>query len=287
MHCVTEDHIGGPSRNNFHTFSKFCGDASLRDVVIVTNRSSGEKPNDGDAREQESAHKDEFFAGAIDKGARMLCHDGSQASAHAILRHLIHREPTIPLVQAVSLDQRKGLARTTTDAEVVRELTDQVEHHTKAFGELCQGIDAATLAQDEEVKGVLQEEAEDSLEKIEHIRHDLERMVTKFATENSRLEDENRLYKNAFSTQRTEAELRIRLLEEERKARELAEVERGQAEAQLAEERALWEREKKEKESFGVHARHRYSKLFTCGAVIFALVCASRFVFDSSTTLLL
>lgn len=289
MHCVTEDQMGDSSRHNFHTFCKFCDDTSLRDVVIVTNKWSGEKPDDGDAREQESAHKDAFFTGAIDKGARMLSHDGSQASAHAILRHLISRQPTIPIVQGDSVDQRTDLVRTTaTGADAVRELTDQVEHHTKAFGELCQGIDAAALAEDEETREVLHEEAKDSLEKIERLRHDLERMVTEFATENSRLEDENRQYKNAFSAQRMEAELRTRLLGEQRRARELAEAERGRAEAQLAEERALWEREKMEKESLRVHAKQKYGKLFAGGAVIFALlVCTSRFVFDGSTTLLL
>ena len=361
MHCVTEDHMGGPSRHNFLTFSKFCGDTTLRDVVIVANKCPGKAHNDGDGREKESAHGDECFMNAVDKGARMLRHDGSQASAHAILRQFIQREPTTPPVKGESSNRRPDLVRTTSGADNVRTLTDQVEHHTKVFEELCKGIDAATLAKDEEKRKMLQEEAKSSLEKIERIRYDLEQLVTNFAAENSRLEDENqrykdafsaqkaeaelraqlledenrrykdtlsaqkveaefqtwllededrhhkdalatqmaeaelrtrlledenRRYKDAFSEQRTEAELRTRLLEEERRARELAETERRRAEVRLAEERASWERGKMDKERFGVHPKRKYGKLFTCGAVIFALVCASRFVLDGSTPLL-
>jgi len=266
----------GPSRHNFHIFSKFCGDTSLRDVLIVTNESPGEELNDDEARKQEFTNKDEFFGPAMDKGARMLCHDGTQASAHAIIRHLLNRQPTVTPAAGDSLNQQTDLGHTTVGADAVRELTGQVEHHTKVFEELCQGIDAATLAEDEESREMLQEEAKNSLQKIESIRYDLEQMVTGFAAENSRLEDENRRYKNDFTAQKAEARVRIRLLGEERRARELAE-------AQLAEERALWERRKRERESSRERAGPKYDKLFTCGAVIFALLCLSRFALDSST----
>ena len=284
MHCVTEDHMRGPSKHNFHIFSKFCGDTSLRDVLIVTNKSPGGEPNDGEAREPEFTNKDEFFGSAIDKGARMLYHDGSRASAHAILRQLFNREPTVP--HGDSLGQKTDLSRTTAGADAVHELTGQFAHHTKAFGELCRGIDAVTLAENEKHKKKLQEEAKNSLVRIEHIRYDLEQMVTNFATENSRLANENRRYKTNFTAQKAEAELGIRLLGEERRARELAEAEREQAEAQLAEERALWERQKMEKESLRVHAGPKYDKFVACGALFFALLCVSRFVLDGSPLLL-
>lgn len=277
--------MGGPSRHNFHIFRKFCGDTSLRDVIIVANKWPREESDDGEAREHKFSQKDEFFGPAIDKGARMLCHDGSQASAHAILRHLINREHTIPPVQGDSFDQRTKTTHTTAGADAVRELTGQVGHHAKTFGELYEGIGAATLAEDEPNKETLHEKAKNSLEKIERIRYDLEQMVTNFATENSRLGDENRRYKKDFSARKAEAELRTRLLGEERRARELAEAERGRAEAQLADERASWERQKMERENLRNHADPKYDKLFVCGALIFALIGVSRFVFDGSAFL--
>ncbi|KAF8551123.1 hypothetical protein OG21DRAFT_1513159 [Imleria badia] len=283
MHCITEDRMRDTSRHNFRMFSKFCGDTSLRDVLIVANKWPGNENNDGEARDQESPVNDEFFWPAIDKGARMLCHDGSQASAHAVVRHFLHRERTAPAAQGDSLGQQTDLSRTTTtDGDAVRELTGQVEHHTKTFEELCQGIDAATLAEDENTRKKLQAEAKNSLEKIERIRYDLEQMVTNFASENTRLEGENRQYKNNFTAQKEAAELRIRLLGEERRARELAEAERERAEAKLAEERALWERQKMEREGLKEHAGPKYDKLFACGALIIVLLCVSRFAFDGS-----
>ncbi|KAG8214933.1 hypothetical protein J3R82DRAFT_10123 [Butyriboletus roseoflavus] len=283
MHSITEDRMGCPSRQNFHTFCKFCGVTSLRDVLIVTNKSPGEAPNDGEAREHEFANNDEFFRPAIDEGARMLYHDGSQVSAHAILRHLINRQPTTPPVQGDLSGQKTNLTHTIASADAVHELTGQVEHHAKAFEELFQGISVATLAEDKETRETLQEMAKNSLEKIERIRYDLEHMVTSFATENSRLENENRRYKNNYSAQKVEAEFRTRLLSEERKARELAEAERGRAEAQLAEERASSQRQRVERENSRDHVG---SKFLVCGALIFALISVSRFVLDGSTSLL-
>lgn len=284
MHCITEDRLRGPSGHNFLIFRKFCGDTSLRDILIVTNKWPGKEPNDGEAREHEVSHQDEFFGPAVDKGARMLHHDGSQASAHAVLRHLINREPTVPPAQGDSFDQRSKITHTITGAGAVRELTGQAGHHAMAFGELHEGIGAAALAKDETGE-TLEEKAKNSLEKIERIRHDLEQMVTNFAMENSRLENENRQYKKGFSAQKAEAELRTRLLGEERRARELAEAERGRAEAQLAQERTLLERQKMERESLRNHAGPKYDKLFVCGALIVALICMSRFVFDGSAFL--
>ncbi|KAF8430982.1 hypothetical protein L210DRAFT_625908 [Boletus edulis BED1] len=187
MHCITEDHIRGPSRHNFLTFSKFRGETSLRDVLVVTNKWPGKQPKDGEGREYTSIYKDAFFGPAMEKGARMLCHDGSQASAHAILRLLLRRERTVPPTKGDSSDQKVDLSCTAASTGTVRELTGQVEHHTKVFGELCKGIDAATFAEDDGIKKRLQEEARNSLEEIERIRRDLEQMITNLATENSRL----------------------------------------------------------------------------------------------------
>ena len=183
-------------------------------------------------------------------------------------------------------DQKTNLTHTTAGADAVRELTSQVEHHAKAFEELFQDISVATVAEDRETRETLQEMAKDSLEKIERIRYDLEHMVTNFATENSRLEGENRQYKQDFSAHKVEAELRTRLLGEERKARELAEAERRRAQAQLAEERASSQRQMMERESLKDHVGPKYDRFLVCGALMFALISVSRFVFDGSTSLL-
>lgn len=284
MHCITEDHMRGASRRNFQIFSKFCGDTSLRDVLIVTNTRAADGPNDGKAHKEESIHTDEFFGPAVDKGVRLVRHNGSQTSALAILRHFLVPKHTVPFSRDDTLGQKTN--PNPTSAAAVREITGQVEHHTKAFRELCQGIDIATLAEDETTKKILQENAKDSLEEIERIRYDLEKMVTDFATENSRLAVENRRYKNDFTTQRAETELGMRLLEEECRAREHAEASREQVEAQLAEERALWKRQRMERVNLREHAGPRYDKLFACGALIFVLLCVSRYAFNGSASLL-
>lgn len=225
-----------------------CGDATLQNVLLVTNMWSGVDPDVGEARERELASNDKFFKSALDKGARMLRHDGSQGSAQAILRHLVGLEPSTLLVQDEMVNQDKDLAHTTAGAEVIRGLKERSERHAKALEMLCQGIEAATRANDEETKEVLQEEVKGARGAMERIQGDLERMVTNFATENSRLENENRRYKRDFGKQKADAEHRAQLYQQERRARELAEAGRRQAEEQLAAERQSWEREKRERE---------------------------------------
>ena len=248
MHRITDNKMGGPSRRNFHIFRNLCGDGGLRNVLLVTNMWSKVDPEEGEARERELASKEKFFKPALDRGARMLRHDGSQASAHAVLRHLVGLEPSTLLVQDEMVNQEKDLAHTTAGADIMRELKEQAERHTEALEDLCLGIEAARLAEDEETREILQAEARQAREKIERIRGDLERMVANFATENSRLENENRRFKNDFRKQKADAENKAELFEQERRARELAEIGRRRAEAQLAAERESREREKRERE---------------------------------------
>jgi len=248
MHRITDNKMGGPSRRNFHIFRNLCGDAGLQSVLLVTNMWSKVDPEEGEARERELASKEKFFKPALERGAVMLRHDGSQASAHTILRHLVGREPSTLLVQDEMVNQEKDLAHTTAGADIMRELKEQAERHAEALEDLCLGIDAARLADDEETREILQEEAMKAREKIERIRGDLERMVANFATENSRLENENRQFKKDFWKKKADAEQKSQLFEEERRARELAEAGRRRAEAQLAAERESREREKREHE---------------------------------------
>ena len=248
IHRIADNKMGGPSRRNFHIFRNLCGDASLQSVLIVTNMWSKVDPEEGEARERELKSKEKFFKPALDKGARVLRHDGSEESAHTILRHLVGREPSTLLVQDEMVNQEKDLAHTTAGADIIRELKEQAERHAEAVEDLCLGIDAARLAEDEETREILQEEARKAREKIERIRGDLERMVTNFATENSRLENENWRYKRDFGKQKADAELKAQLFEQERRARELAEAGRRRAEEQLTIERESREREKRERE---------------------------------------
>ena len=273
--------MGGSSRHNFQTFCKFCGDTSLQDVVVVTNKCPEEesKAAPGDAREPGSVGRDELFMRAVDKGTRMLRHDGSRVSAHAILRQMIDRESTTSSVKTETLTQPADLA-CTTPVDAMRDLTNQVEHHTKAFEKLCQAIDMTTFTGSKGDKEALQKEARTSLERIEQVRYDLERLVTNFAAEKSRLEDGTQRHNNDSLVQRTEAELRPR-------ARELAEAEPRRAEAQQAGGRVSCERENMGKEVLtGRAAGQQYVKRFACVAVIFALVCVSRIVLHGSATLL-
>ena len=211
----------------------------------MTNMWSKIDPSEGKEREYELTSKEKFFKPALDRGARMLRHDGSQGSAHAILRHLVGREPSTLLVQDEMVNQEKALVHTTAGADIMRKLKEQAESHAEAIENLCLGIEAARLAEDEETREILQEEARKAREEMERIRGDLEQMVMNFATENLRLQNENQQYKGHFGKQKADAEHKAQLFEQECRARELAEAGRRRAEEQLAIERESQRRKKR------------------------------------------
>lgn len=244
MYDITNNKMSGPSRKNLQMLRNLCGDTNFRNILLVTNMWSGVDPNVGEARERELRSNDKFFKPALDKGAQMLRHNGSQASAHAILRRLVGLAPATLLVQDEMVNQEKDLVHTTAGAGIMCELKEQTERHAKALEQLFLSMEAARLADDEETREILQEEAQKSREKIERIRGDIERMATNFAIENSRLEKENRRYKRDFKKQKADAEHKSELYERERTARDLAEAGRRRAEAQLSAEHESREREK-------------------------------------------
>ncbi|TFY75959.1 hypothetical protein EWM64_g8053 [Hericium alpestre] len=93
MHRIMDVKAGGISRRNFSLFRALCGDASLKNVAIVTNFWDQVERDVGERREAELRSKDIFFKPVLDKGASMLRHEGTLQSAHAIMRHFVNNAP--------------------------------------------------------------------------------------------------------------------------------------------------------------------------------------------------
>ncbi|KAF9237659.1 hypothetical protein BU15DRAFT_75854 [Melanogaster broomeanus] len=225
MHRISDVRIGGTSKPR------------LRNVLIVTNMWSNVDPKIGEARERELVSNDKFFKPVLEKGARILRHDGAQAGAHGILRHLVNSQAATLRIQHEIVNEHRDLAHTAAGAELTRD-------------------GAAMRAKDDETRNELQEEVEKKREEIERARRDAERMAAEFVAEKARLqsriaemEAENRRYvagslrdyrirswrlakksrhrrsstldgnANSIAAQQEDAERKARLLEEERTVR--------------------------------------------------------------------
>lgn len=259
MHRISDVRMSGTSKRNFRIFRELCGESTLSNVLIVTNMWGHVDSKIGEERERELATSDKLFKPVLDKGARLLRHDNTEASAHAILRNLINNQTATLAIQHEIVNQRKDLAQTSAGSELTRLLKAQAQRYDDEITGLQGELELATRAKDEAHKE-LQEEVERKRQEIERIQRDVGRMATDFLAERSRLESrivemeaENRRYlanlkdlqdqvNNArkeaesmqleharreselLAMQREEAENKARLLEEERRAREQVEV---------------------------------------------------------------
>ncbi|KAI6098405.1 P-loop containing nucleoside triphosphate hydrolase protein [Pisolithus croceorrhizus] len=259
MHRISDFRMSGTSKRNFRIFRELCGESTLNNVLIVTNMWGNVDSKTGEERERELATNDKLFKPVLEKGARLLRHDNTEASAHAILRNLINNQTAILAIQHEIVNQRKGLAQTAAGSELTRLLKEQAQRYGDEITNLRGEVELATRAKDEARKE-LQEEVERKQLEIERIQRDVGRMATDFLVERSRLESriaemeaENRRYlanlkdlqdevnnvrkeaesmqieharrkSELLTMQREEAENKARFLEEERRAREQVEA---------------------------------------------------------------
>lgn len=259
MHRISDFRMGGTSKRNFKIFRELCGESSLKNVIIVTNMWSEVKREIGEAREAELASKDKFFKPVLEKGARMLRHDGTLESTHTILRYLINNQAATLRIQQEIVNEHKPIEKTAAGAELRRALDEQADNHREEIRKIREEMGAAMRAKDEETRGELQEELEKKQEECLRIEQNSQRMAAEFAAERARLEamilqmeaEQQKQYQALESLQgevvkvltekkqqealhaqkhseilaekQAEDERRARELEEERKARLLAE----------------------------------------------------------------
>ncbi|KAI5982749.1 hypothetical protein EDC04DRAFT_2874301 [Pisolithus marmoratus] len=146
--------------HHFHIFRELCGESTLSNVLIATNMWGNVDPKIGEERERELATSDKLFKPVLEKGAQLLRHDNTEASAHTILRNLINSQTATLAIQHEIVNQRKDLARTAAGAELTRLLKEQAERYGDEVGKLRGELKLATRAKDEARKE-LQEEREE------------------------------------------------------------------------------------------------------------------------------
>jgi hypothetical protein len=121
--------MGGISTRNFKMFRQLCGESTLKNVVIVTNMWSEVSQDIGIAREAELASEDLFFKPVLDKGAQMVRHSNTSASAHAIIARIVENHPLSLQIQRELVDQKMDIGKTAAGEELNRELNIQLQKH--------------------------------------------------------------------------------------------------------------------------------------------------------------
>lgn len=187
MHRISDLRMSGTSKRNFRIFRELCGETTLRNVLVVTNMWGNVDPKIGEERERELGENDKLFRPVLEKGGRLLRHDNTEASARAILHHLVDNQAAALAIQHEIVDENRDLVHTSAGVELVRTLKEQAQRQAEEIKNLRAEMEVATRAKDE-AHNELQEEVERKRGDIERIQRDVERMATDFVAEKARLE---------------------------------------------------------------------------------------------------
>ena len=129
LHRISDVRMSGMSVKNFRIFRKLCGEDTLKNVVIATNRWEDVALNVGEAREKELMEKEDFFKPAIDKGAQIHRHYNTPGSATAILGALIGNQPLPLLIQTEMINEGKSLLATAAGGDLHHELQEEMRRY--------------------------------------------------------------------------------------------------------------------------------------------------------------
>lgn len=236
LHRISDHRMGGVARKNFRLFRKLCGDDTLKNVVIVTNMWGDVSPEVGESRERELATNELFFKPALDKGAHMVRHDNTPASAQRILREILGFPPEALLIQRETVDEHKTLAQTNAGLDLQKELEKQAHKHREELDGLKGEMEELMATKDSKH----QEELEELTDTLKDVQSQLEKVESESKKireqhQADRLEHEERVQKLLSAMEEKETEFRsLQANVQEHKSR----IEQMEAALVAAEEKA-------------------------------------------------
>lgn len=155
---ITDNRVSGTAARNLQFYQHLCGDDALKNSALVTNFWDTVQAAVGQAREEELKSKPVFFKHALDLGARYVRHDGTAASAQAVLRNVLGNTPRALLVQRELVDENRAVAATTAGETLLKDLARLMQQHQKELQQLERDLEDALHEHDAQTQRELEEE---------------------------------------------------------------------------------------------------------------------------------
>ena len=230
---ISDYRMGGVARKNFRLFRKLCGDDTLKNVVIVTNMWSDVSSEVGEKRERELSGSELFFKPALEKGAHMVRHDNTVASAHRIIREIIGFPPTPLQIQVETVDEHKTLAQTDAGQDLKDELERQAAKHKQELDGLRSEMEELLSTKDAQHKTEI-DELNDALRDVQGQLDKVEGEARQLREEHelSRKEHAEKMRLMAESMAEREAELRTLQTHARKQTAKVEELEKALREAE-------------------------------------------------------
>ncbi|KAK4133945.1 P-loop containing nucleoside triphosphate hydrolase protein [Trichocladium antarcticum] len=168
LHRITDPRIQGSALKSLHIFQQLCGERGLASVVLATTMWAGLDATDagrqtGQQRLQD-LQKPEFWGGMLQHGSRIARHDGTAASARAIVASLLADATSGAVldIQVQLVDERRTLDDTAAGQLVQAEMRAARRRFEADLREYQAGMELALQQQDRATLELLRREREDA-----------------------------------------------------------------------------------------------------------------------------
>ncbi|KDQ18740.1 hypothetical protein BOTBODRAFT_42334 [Botryobasidium botryosum FD-172 SS1] len=177
LHRITDNRVGGATRNNLELCSKLCGDGALRNMIMCTTMWNTLSIDTKAKQQREHELKEEFWAPMLDKGAVATRHDGTVGLARDIIRAALRFKPTTLSIQHEILVEEKKLEATAAGAHIRRALTALEERYRTDLEEAKIEWAKAVEEKDAVLQRALESDRRQYTEQIQRIQRDTDALM--------------------------------------------------------------------------------------------------------------
>ncbi len=215
LHRISDPRMGGAALRNLRMFTQLCGEEGLGSVVLATthwaNHETGVSVSEktGEARIKELTETEGFWGGMIERGSKVVKHDGTRESAVRIVESIVERKLKVILdIQRQMVDEDRDLDDTDAAQALQSELLAERKKFEERLGDLKQDMEFAIKEKDEKWQKQIREEQERYQEQVKKTHEETEALRTNLVTIAREKEEE-------FKKMREEMERQARRYEEQ------------------------------------------------------------------------
>jgi hypothetical protein len=157
LHRITDVRVTDALKHDFLVLRKLCGNKGIRNVAIVTSMWNEVKAKDGRRRVGDLELTSDFFAPAIEEGARLMHHTGG-TTVHAIIRSMLRNHPEALAIQEELVDKNMNIDQTSAGKEIDRWIAARIERYERQEDEIWEYSEKARRDGDEVTRSELLKE---------------------------------------------------------------------------------------------------------------------------------
>ncbi len=247
LHRIIDVRMAGSMLRNLRMFHQLCGENNLNSVILATTHWKDKKgisvaEDVGQARIDELVRTKEFWGGMVQKGSKVVRHDGSRESALKIVTDLVDRRIRVVLdIQRQLIDEQRGLNDTDAGVALQGELRAERKKWEAKLSDLQENMEYAVRVKDEEMQEQLKQDRAQYDAKIAATYAETEALRTNIAQMAKEKEEQFRALEEKMRIEREQNEERLAKKDKELedfRDEQRREAERNRQEKEEGKERA-------------------------------------------------